>query len=101
MLFVMTEIEKRRSELLEQMRTIYRDKHTPPAIHPRYQSAYRSIYKDDLDPTERNTSTFFVRVIIAFFVLVLFGVIDRRNETIRNMDSQAIIEVIREDLFGK
>ena len=41
----MTEAERRRNELLRETRKIYSEKYAPPAIHPRYQNAYQSIYK--------------------------------------------------------
>ena len=40
----MTEIEKRRVKLLRDTRKTYSEKYAPPAIHPRYQSTYNSIY---------------------------------------------------------
>lgn len=97
----MTEIEKRRSELLAQTRNMYQEKRTPPAIHPRYQSAYLSLYKEDGEEVPVSPNTFLIRTLIAFFVFVLFFVIDYRKETFGTIDSQSIIEVIHTDLFSK
>ena len=52
----MTETEKRRIELLNQMKNIYSDKNIPPAIHPRYTGAYRSIYKNDGTVKKKRTA---------------------------------------------
>lgn len=101
MLFVMTEIEKRRSELLAQTRDIYKEKKSPPAIHPRYQSAYLSLYKDETEEIPASPNTFLIRTLIAFFVFVLFFVIDYRKETFGTVDSQSIIEAIHTDLFSQ
>ena len=101
MLFVMTEIEKRRSELLAQTRNMYQEKKTPPAIHPRYQSAYLSLYNEEFEDATASPNTFLIRTLIAFFVFVLFFVIDRRHETIGNLDSKSIITAVCEDLFGE
>ena len=101
MLFIMTEIEKRRSDLLEQTRNMYQEKKTPPAIHPRYQSAYFSLYKDEFEDSRVGTNTFLIRSLIAFFVFVLFFVIDRRQETIGNVDSETIVAAVCDDLFSQ
>ena len=55
----MTETEKRRSELLAQTRARYSEKYTPPAIHPRYQSTYHSIYQIAEDAVGFVDFTFF------------------------------------------
>lgn len=97
----MTEIEKRRSELLAQTRDMYKEKKTLPAIHPRYQSAYLSLYREDTEEVSVSPNTFLIRTLIAFFVFVLFFVIDYRKETFGTIDSQSIIEAVHTDLFSQ
>ena len=71
----MTETERRRNELLRETRKIYNEKYAPPAIHPRYQNAYQSIYKTN--PRERQNSTFLARLLIA---ILLFGAFFAANQ---------------------
>ena len=71
----MTETEKRRIELLQQTRRTYSEKYTPPAVHPRYQAVYRSLYKNEAE--EKTTSSFMARLVIA---LLLFGAFFLANQ---------------------
>lgn len=101
MLFVMTDIEKRRSNLLAQTRTMYSEKNHPPAIHPRYKSAYLSLYDEGEYNHVATSGTFLLRIILAFLVFVLFFVMDYRKEKIGTIDSQMIIEEVQKDLLGE
>ena len=65
----MTDTEKRRNELLRETRKIYSEKYAPPAVHPRYQTVYKSLYKNETE--EKPNSSFTTRLVIA---LLLFGV---------------------------
>ena len=66
----MTETEKRRTELLQQTRQLYSEKYAPPAIHPRYQNVYQSLYKDENRARPRNS--FGVRLLVAILIFGLF-----------------------------
>ena len=69
----MTETEKRRIALLQETRKMYSEKNTPPAIHPRYQSAYQSIYKnDEFSRGEKESGSFVVRTVVAILLFCMF-----------------------------
>lgn len=57
----MSENEKRRSDLLEQMRN-----NSVPVIHPRYRATYNSLYQNDGKKEKR--SSFFSALLILFFI---------------------------------
>ena len=57
----MSENEKRRSDLLEQMRN-----NSIPVIHPRYRATYNSLYQNDGKKEKR--SNFFSALLILFFI---------------------------------
>ena len=97
----MTDVEKRRRRLLEDVRKDYSDKNPPPAIHPRYSSVYHSIYSDETDEQCRPQNTFFLRFIIAAFLFATVFMVDYHKEKIVNVDSQTIINEVQKDLFGK
>lgn len=82
----MTEAERRRNELLRETRKIYSEKYAPPAIHPRYQNAYQSIYKTN--PRERQNNTFLARVLIAALLFIAFFAANQKGlkeaETVAN-----------------
>ena len=86
--FIMNEVEKRRIQLLQDTRKNYSDKNTPPAIHPRFQSAYRSLYQDE----EQNH--FFTRIILAVLVLGICFVLQQDEQ-------QTLINIIQDDLFSE
>ena len=97
----MTEVEKRRLKLLQDVRKNYNDKNSPPAIHPRYNSAYHSLYHNEFDDESSPHSTFVLRLIIAAILFVLVCVIDFYKEEIANVNSQTIISEIKNDLFSQ
>lgn len=97
----MTEVEKRRLKLLQDVRKNYSDKNTPPAIHPRYSSVYHSIYSNEIDEQYHPQNTFFLRFIIATFLFAVVFLVDYHKEKIVNVDSQTIISEVQKDLFGK
>lgn len=97
----MTDVEKRRLRLLQDVRKNYSDKNTPPAIHPRYRSAYHSLYKDEDEEQARPKSTFFLRLVIATFIFVCFFMIDYNKKEVASISSQTIIKEVQKDLFGK
>lgn len=71
----MTDTERRRNELLLKTRKIYSEKYAPPAIHPRYQGVYQSLYKTE--ENEKQSSSFLVRLVIA---VLLFGAFFAANQ---------------------
>lgn len=68
----MTDTEKRRIELLAHTRKLYSDKNSPPAIHPRFQATYQTIYKPEPKEEETEVSTFGVRLVISILIFCLF-----------------------------
>ncbi len=69
--------QRRRSELLAQTRAQYSDKYTPPAIHPRWQNTYQSLYhNEDSNTSGGKIGSFGVRMIIAIMLFCLFALAD-------------------------
>ena len=91
----MNDTEKRRKQLLEQMRNIYDEKNIPPAVHPRYGSAYRRLYEED---REFEQGTLGIRVFICVLLFVAFTVIEQKNYTIMNNDSGKIANEIHQTI---
>ena len=101
MLFIMNDVEKRRLKLLQETRKNYSDKYAPPAVHPRFQSTYDSLYRDrECEPSEHGSS-FFMRSVIAILLFALCFLLDYRNEKIGPVDSQVVISEVQRDLLGK
>lgn len=93
----MTETEKRRNALLEQTRKMYSDKYAPPAVHPRYQAIYKSIYKIDTEKQEgQKTSSLGVRFVIA---ILLFGVFAIASENDME-EAKKVVNVIQQEFDG-
>lgn len=97
----MTDVERRRLKLLQDVRKNYSDRNTPPAVHPRYSSTYHSLYQDEFDEQTRPRSTFFIRLIIAALIFAFVFVIDYNKEEIANVNSQTIVNEVQKDLFGQ
>ena len=95
----MNEIEKRRLQLLEETRNQYRATYNPPAIHPRYQSAFKTVYQEDEVMMKKHT--WLVRFMIAILIFSLFYLMDTQNKKIGTLDSQKIIQEVQRDLFCK
>ena len=95
----MSEIEKRRQQLLQETRKSYSDKKSPPAIHPRYQSAYRTLYEEH--DSEKPKHTFFIRLMIALILFAIVFVMDYHKEKIGMVDSQTLIQQVEKDLFSE
>ncbi len=101
MLFVMNDVEKRRLQLLQETRKNYSDKYSPPAVHPRFQSTYDSLYRDRQNEQKEEQGTFFVRAVIAVLLFALFFLMDYSNEKIGTVDSQIVINEVQRNLLGK
>ena len=97
----MTDVEKRRLTLLRETRKTYSDQNSPPAIHPRYQSVYLSLYGSEKGEDSKVHSTFLIRFVIAIFAFVLFYIMDFRHEKIGMVNSQYIISEVQKNLFGQ
>lgn len=97
----MTDVEKRRLKLLQDTRRSYSEKNSPPAIHPRYQSAYLSLYGDEQSEEVGTRNTFLIRVMISILLFALFFIMDYRKEEIGTVDSQYIISEVQKDLFSE
>jgi len=97
----MSDIEKRRIQLLQDTRKIYSDNYSPPAIHPRYQSAYSSLYGSESQEQMPGVKVFFLRFLVAICIFGVLFLLDYRNEKIGNVSSQTIISEIQKDLFRK
>lgn len=92
---MMSDSEKRRKELLEQTRERYSDYRTPPAVHPRYGSAYSQIYGND-EPA--SSGTLGIRAFFCFLLFTIFVAADYKGEKILNVSSEKIVETITTDL---
>ena len=101
MLFVMNEVEKRRLKLLQETRKYYSDNYSPPAVHPRFQSTYHSIYGRDESEYVEERGSFLIRSIIAVMIFALLFIMDYRNETIGTVDSQVVISEVQKNLLGE
>lgn len=101
MLFIMNDVEKRRLRLLHETRKNYSDTYAPPAIHPRFQSTYHSIYGRDETEYVENRGSFLIRTVIAILLFVLFFIMDYRNEKIGTVDSQTVVNEVQKNLLGK
>lgn len=93
----MTETEKRRIKLLQDMKKTYSVKTSTPAVHPRYQSAYRALYTVETEENKVRKGTFLMRAVISILLFILFVVMDYREEKIGNIDSHQVIEAIRQE----
>lgn len=98
----MTETEKRRITLLQETRKTYNEKYTPPAIHPRYQSAYKSIYKnDEFSNVDKAQGTFVARTVVAIILLCLFAIANKNGlEEAKTVTSEIKQEFHGMDLDG-
>lgn len=101
MLFVMNDVEKRRLKLLQETRKNYSDNYTPPAIHPRFQSTYHSLYGRDESEYKTNRGSFMIRCVVAVLIFALFFIMDYCNEKIGVVDSQFVVNEVQRDLLDK
>ena len=91
----MNSSEKRRKQLLYQMKKIYSDNRVPPAVHPRYSNAYASLYDED----EENVSgTLGLRILLCILLFTAFVTMDYQEETIANVNSSQIIHAIETNM---
>ena len=101
MLFIMNDVEKRRLQLLQETRKNYSDKYSPPAVHPRFQTTYDSLYRERQNGQMGEHGTFFLRAVIAVLLFALFFLMDYSNEKIGTVDSQIVINEVQRNLLGE
>ena len=94
----MNEFEKRRQSLLRETRKRYSESNKPPAVHPRYRGAYEAIY-DSEDKTQRKNFTW-IKVIICIAIALCFLAAHKMDWEIANLNSDKIVQLIQENLFG-
>lgn len=94
----MTEAEKRRVELLQQARTLYNDKRGIPAVHPRYQSVYGTLYDSQEERNTVRNHTLGIRVFISLLLFALFVIADYQNIEYAKVDSARIVHEIERDM---
>lgn len=92
----MTESEKRRVRLLRETRMLYRDQSLVPAVHPRFQTAYRELYQQDCD--EKRKGTLWIRLCIALLLFSAF-VAYQKEGTLQQTNCSKIVSVISEDVL--
>ncbi|MBQ8803983.1 MAG: hypothetical protein IJZ53_10135 [Tyzzerella sp.] len=94
----MTDVERRRLKLLQDVRKTYSERNTPPAVHPRYQSTYLSLYASEEERMHAK-GTFTMRLIISILIFGLFCIINYQNESYGAIDSQYIVQEIQREQF--
>lgn len=93
----MNDTQRRRQQLLKQMRDTYDDRREIPAIHPRYRASYQQLY----DEENVENHTFGIRVVLCILLFVAFTVLEQNHNTIMKFDSDRIAnEIHREFDFG-
>ena len=91
----MNDSEKRRRQLLEETRSLYSDRNSPPAVHPRYKFAYSGLYwsEDEMAP-----GTFGLRLFLCFMLFAAFVAMDNNGITVKSVSSDRIVQEITTDL---
>ena len=93
----MTDIEKRRIQLLKETKKTYSEKYMTPAVHPRYKSTYDSLYNKE--PVMQKGS-FGIRFFVALLILVLVYAMHFQEKSFGMINDKTIInEIHREYLF--
>lgn len=95
----MNDAERRRRELLEQTRSMYRDKRTIPVVHPRYGSAYHYLYGKTEEEISENTKggTFGIRLFLCALIFAAFLTADKQKQEVFHMNSSEIADEIMKD----
>ena len=82
-------------KLLEETRKTYNVKVSPPAVHPRYQVAYDSIYGEKKSEKNKSTIGFWIRTFISIGVLLTMYFL------LKYKDVLSVKEVIQHDLLSE
>ena len=88
----MNQSEKRRKELLESARAMYRDNRVPPAVHPRYGNIYAELYGE-----EAPAGSLGLRVILCCILFAAFVIMDYKDMQIAQVSSQMVTQTIESD----
>ena len=96
----MNDVEIRRLQLLENTRNNYSNRHSPPAIHPRYRGAYSSLYGEEEKPIYIKNA-WLIRLVIAVCIFALFLFFDFQDKQIGIVDSAFVVREIQRDLLGQ
>ena len=91
----MNDSEKRRRQLLEETRSLYSDRNSPPAVHPRYKFAYARLYGSE---DEMASGTFGLRLFLCFMLFAAFVAMDNNGITVKSVSSDRIVQEITTDL---
>lgn len=91
----MNDSEKRRRQLLEETRSLYSDRNSPPAVHPRYKFAYARLHGDE---EEMAPGTFGLRLFLCFMLFAAFVAMDNNGITVKSVSSDRIVQEITTDL---
>ena len=91
----MNDSEKRRRQLLEETRSLYSDRNSPPAVHPRYKFAYARLSGDE---EEMAPGTFGLRLFLCFMLFAAFVAMDNNGITVKSVSSDRIVQEITTDL---
>lgn len=96
----MNDAERRRRELLEQTRSLYSDKRSIPAVHPRYGSAYHYLYGKSEEDINEDTKggTFGIRLFLCALIFAAFLTVDKQKQEVFHMNSSDIADEITKDL---
>lgn len=88
----MNQSEKRRKELLESTRALYRDSRIPPAIHPRYGNLYSELYGE-----EATGGSLGLRVVLCCILFAAFVMMDYKDVQVAQVSSSMVTETIESD----
>ena len=88
----MNQSEKRRKELLESTRALYRDSRIPPAVHPRYGNVYSDLYGE-----EAPAGSLGLRVVLCCILFAAFVMMDYKDVKIAQVSSQMVTQTIESD----
>ena len=91
----MNDSEKRRRQLLEETRSLYSDRNSPPAVHPRYKFAYARLYGD---VEEMAPGKFGLRLFLCFMLFAAFVAMDNNGITVKSVSSDRIVQEITTNL---
>lgn len=89
----MNQSEKRRKELLESTRALYKDNTITPAIHPRYGNIYGDLYGE-----EEPTGSLGLRIILCCILFAAFVMMDYKDVRIADVSSKMVTQAINADL---
>lgn len=85
----MTDEERRRIALVQQT------KGEGPAIHPRYQNAYHSLYKEE---SEKEKGTFFIRFICSILIFSAVFYMEYTGKSVGIYDTEQVIQCIQDEI---